>query len=184
MTSGHEIRGVIEEDEKREAQQKAEQDIIDQEALRFTLEEGARCKIGFRLVIFELKNKSHCPIADGNADLRITGAQPIAAVTPSADKGKQLTEPNEKASHEPQDKKTVAYKLELPQELSRVHNTFHVSNLKKCYSDNPLALQVDDKFHFVKEPVEIMDREVKQLRRSCVPIVKVRWNSRRGPEFT
>ncbi|GJX29623.1 putative reverse transcriptase domain-containing protein [Tanacetum coccineum] len=84
---------------------------------------------------------------------------------------------------------TVAYKLELPQELSRVHNTFHVSNLKKCYSDDPLVvplegLQVDDKLHFVEEPVEIMDREVKQLRRSRVPIVKVRWNSRRGPEFT
>ncbi|GJU85179.1 retrovirus-related pol polyprotein from transposon TNT 1-94 [Tanacetum coccineum] len=83
----------------------------------------------------------------------------------------------------------VAYKLELPQELSRVHNTFHVSNLKKCYSDDPLVvplegLQVDDKLHFVEEPVEIMDREVKQLRRSRVPIVKVRWNSRRGPEFT
>ncbi|GJW31315.1 putative reverse transcriptase domain-containing protein [Tanacetum coccineum] len=87
------------------------------------------------------------------------------------------------------DLKPVAYKLELPQELSRVHNTFHVSNLKKCYSDDPLVvplegLQVDDKLHFVEEPVEIMDREVKQLRRSCVPIVKVRWNSRRGPEFT
>ncbi|GKC21466.1 putative reverse transcriptase domain-containing protein [Tanacetum coccineum] len=84
---------------------------------------------------------------------------------------------------------SVAYKLELPQELSRVHNTFHVSNLKKCYSDDPLVvplegLQVDDKLHFVEEPVEIMDREVKQLRRSRVPIVKVRWNSRRGPEFT
>ncbi|GJU42488.1 retrovirus-related pol polyprotein from transposon TNT 1-94 [Tanacetum coccineum] len=83
----------------------------------------------------------------------------------------------------------VAYKLELPQELSRVHNTFHVSNLKKCYSDDPLVvplegLQVDDKLYFVEEPVEIMDREVKQLRRSRVPIVKVRWNSRRGPEFT
>ncbi|GJU74448.1 hypothetical protein Tco_1265853 [Tanacetum coccineum] len=62
--------------------------------------------------------------------------------------------------------------LELPQELSRVHNTFHVSNLKKCYSDDPLVvplegLQVDDKLHFVEEPVEVMDREVKQLRRSC-----------------
>ncbi|GKA08227.1 putative reverse transcriptase domain-containing protein [Tanacetum coccineum] len=84
---------------------------------------------------------------------------------------------------------SVAYKLKLPQELSRVHNTFHVSNLKKCYSDDPLVvplegLQVDDKLHFVEEPVEIMDREVKQLRRSRVPIVKVRWNSRRGPEFT
>ncbi|GJT84600.1 hypothetical protein Tco_1066317 [Tanacetum coccineum] len=72
----------------------------------------------------------------------------------------------------------VAYKLELPQELSRVHNTFHVSNLKKCYSDDPLVvllegLQVDDKLHFVEEPVEVMDREVKQLRQSRVPIVKV-----------
>ncbi|GJY55556.1 hypothetical protein Tco_0454671 [Tanacetum coccineum] len=76
--------------------------------------------------------------------------------------------------------------IELPQELSRVHNTFHVSNLKKCYFDDPLVvslegLQVDDKLHFVEEPVEIMDCEVKQLRRIRVPIVKVRWNSRRGP---
>ncbi|GJX81225.1 putative reverse transcriptase domain-containing protein [Tanacetum coccineum] len=84
---------------------------------------------------------------------------------------------------------SIAYKLELPEELSRVHNTFHVSNLKKCYADEPLAvpldgLHFDDKLQFVEEPVEIMDREVKQLRQSRVPIVKVRWNSRRGPEFT
>ncbi|GKA75535.1 putative reverse transcriptase domain-containing protein [Tanacetum coccineum] len=84
---------------------------------------------------------------------------------------------------------SVAYKLELPQELSRVHNTFHVSNLKKCYADEPLAvpldgLHFDDKLQFVEEPVKIMDREVKQLRRSRVLIFKVRWNSRRGPEFT
>ncbi|GKE73710.1 putative reverse transcriptase domain-containing protein [Tanacetum coccineum] len=83
----------------------------------------------------------------------------------------------------------VAYKLELPEELSRVHNTFHVSNLKKCYADEPLAipldgLHFDDKLQFVKEPIEIMDREVKRLRKSRVPIVKVRWNSKRGPEFT
>ncbi|GJT11704.1 putative reverse transcriptase domain-containing protein [Tanacetum coccineum] len=85
--------------------------------------------------------------------------------------------------------RAVAYKLELPQELSRVHNTFHVSNLKKCYADEPLAvpldgLHIDDKLHFVEEPVEIMDREVKRLKQSRIPIIKVRWNSRRGPEFT
>ncbi|GKB16904.1 putative reverse transcriptase domain-containing protein [Tanacetum coccineum] len=83
----------------------------------------------------------------------------------------------------------VAYKLELPQELSRVHSTFHVSNLKKCYSDEPLAilldgLHIDDKLHFVEEPIEIMDREVKRLNQSRILIIKVRWNSRRGLEFT
>ncbi|GJT12272.1 putative reverse transcriptase domain-containing protein [Tanacetum coccineum] len=83
----------------------------------------------------------------------------------------------------------VAYKLELPQELSRVHHTFHVSNLKKCYADEPLVMplegiHVDDKLQFVEEPVEIMEREIKRLKRSRIPLVKVRWNSGRGPEFT
>ncbi|GKA18275.1 putative reverse transcriptase domain-containing protein [Tanacetum coccineum] len=80
----------------------------------------------------------------------------------------------------------VAYKLKLPEELSNVHNTFHVSNLKKCLSDESLVipmkeLRLDDKLNFVEEPVEIMDREVKQLKQSRIPIVKVRWNSKRGP---
>nr|GFC92385.1 putative reverse transcriptase domain-containing protein [Tanacetum cinerariifolium] len=77
----------------------------------------------------------------------------------------------------------VAYKLELPEELSRVHNTFHMSNLKKYHADEPLAVPLDglhfnDKLHFVEEPVEIVDREVKRLKRSRIPLVKVRWNSK------
>ncbi|GKC46888.1 putative reverse transcriptase domain-containing protein [Tanacetum coccineum] len=84
---------------------------------------------------------------------------------------------------------TVAYRLELPEQLSRVHSMFHVSKLKKCMVDEPLAIplddiQIDDKLHFIEEPVEIMDREVKRLKQSRIPIVMVRWNSRRGPEFT
>nr|GFB90669.1 putative reverse transcriptase domain-containing protein [Tanacetum cinerariifolium] len=65
----------------------------------------------------------------------------------------------------------VTYKLDLPEELSLVHNTFHMSNLKKFHADEPLAvpldgLHFDDKLHFVEEPVEIVDREVKRLKRS------------------
>nr|GEY15495.1 hypothetical protein [Tanacetum cinerariifolium] len=71
----------------------------------------------------------------------------------------------------------------------RVHSTFHVSNLNKCLSDEPLEISldeiyIDDMLHFVEEPVEIMDHEVKRLKQSRIPIIKVRWNSRIGPEFT
>ncbi|GKB54884.1 putative reverse transcriptase domain-containing protein [Tanacetum coccineum] len=80
----------------------------------------------------------------------------------------------------------VAYKLELPQELNRVHHTFHVSNLKKCYADKPLVMplegiHVDDKLQFVEEPVEIMEREIKRLKRSRIPLVKV--NKARGAQI-
>ncbi|GKB69157.1 hypothetical protein Tco_0930569 [Tanacetum coccineum] len=83
----------------------------------------------------------------------------------------------------------LAYKLELLEELNNVHSTFHVSNLKKCLSNESLVipmkeLQLDDKLNFVEERVEIIDREVKQLKQSRIPIVKVRWNSKRGQEFT
>ncbi|GJX69629.1 putative reverse transcriptase domain-containing protein [Tanacetum coccineum] len=74
--------------------------------------------------------------------------------------------------------------VELPDKLRGIHHTFHVSNLKKCLADENLVIpleeiQLDDNLHFIEEPVEIMDREVKQLKQSRIPIVKVRWNSRR-----
>ncbi|GJS10402.1 putative reverse transcriptase domain-containing protein [Tanacetum coccineum] len=74
---------------------------------------------------------------------------------------------------------TLTYRLELPEQLSRVHSTFHVSNLKTCFVDEPLAIpldeiQIDDKLNFIEEPVEIMNREVKRLKQSRIPIVKVR----------
>ncbi|GJZ07846.1 hypothetical protein Tco_0542129 [Tanacetum coccineum] len=83
----------------------------------------------------------------------------------------------------------VAYTLELPEELSNVHSTFHFSNLKKCMSDESLVipmkeLQLDDKLNFMEEPIEIMAQKVKRLRQSRIPIIKVRWNSKREPEFT
>nr|GEZ54949.1 putative reverse transcriptase domain-containing protein [Tanacetum cinerariifolium] len=83
----------------------------------------------------------------------------------------------------------VAYQLRLPKELVRVHDTFHVSNLKKCLADVNLHVPLDkvkanDKLRFVEEPIEILDRGVKKLKRRWLPIVKVRWNSRQGPEFT
>nr|GEV46659.1 putative reverse transcriptase domain-containing protein [Tanacetum cinerariifolium] len=79
----------------------------------------------------------------------------------------------------------VAYRLDLPEELNGVHDTFHVSNLKKCLTDLTLQvpldeIQVDAKLNFVEEHVEILEREFKKLKRSRIAIVKVRWNSKRG----
>ncbi|GJZ25070.1 putative reverse transcriptase domain-containing protein, partial [Tanacetum coccineum] len=83
----------------------------------------------------------------------------------------------------------VMLKAETSLRLSKVHHTFHVSNLKKCYADEPLVMplegiHVDDMLQFGEEPVKIIEREIKQLKRSRILLVKVRWNSRRGPEFT
>ncbi|GJW49552.1 putative reverse transcriptase domain-containing protein [Tanacetum coccineum] len=87
------------------------------------------------------------------------------------------------------DKRRRPLKFEVGEkELSRVHIVFHVCNLKKCLSDDTLVIpleeiQLDDKLNFFEEPIEIMDREVKQLKQSRIPIVKVRWNELRGPEY-
>ncbi|GJV07845.1 putative reverse transcriptase domain-containing protein [Tanacetum coccineum] len=83
----------------------------------------------------------------------------------------------------------VAYKLRLPEELNGVHDTFHMSNLMKCLADPTLQvpldeIQVDAKLNFMEEPVEILEREFKKLKRNRIAIVKVRWNSKHGPEFT
>ncbi|GJT88066.1 putative reverse transcriptase domain-containing protein [Tanacetum coccineum] len=83
----------------------------------------------------------------------------------------------------------VAYRLRQPKELNGVHDTFHVSNLKKCLANPTLQIplneiQVDANLNFVEEPMEILEREFKKLKRSRIAIVKVWWNSKRGPEFT
>ncbi|GJR59200.1 hypothetical protein Tco_1501362 [Tanacetum coccineum] len=83
----------------------------------------------------------------------------------------------------------VAYRLCLQQELVGIHDTCHVSNLNKCLADVNLhvplkEIKIDNGLCFVEEPIEIIDREVKKLKQSRIPIVKVRWNSQRGPEFT
>nr|GEU57336.1 hypothetical protein [Tanacetum cinerariifolium] len=83
----------------------------------------------------------------------------------------------------------VAYRLRLPEELNGVHDTFHVSNLKKCLADQILQvpldeIRVDAKLNFEVEPVEILERKFRKLKRSRIAIVKVRWDSKCGPEFT
>nr|GEU83629.1 putative reverse transcriptase domain-containing protein [Tanacetum cinerariifolium] len=83
----------------------------------------------------------------------------------------------------------IAYRLKLPQELSCVHDTFYVSNLKKCLAEPdaqvPLdEIEIDENLHFIEEPIEIVERDVKKLKRKRIPLVKVRWNSRQGAEYT
>ncbi|GKC54474.1 hypothetical protein Tco_1077219 [Tanacetum coccineum] len=83
----------------------------------------------------------------------------------------------------------VAYRLDLSKELNSFHDTFHVLNLKNCLANPTLQvpldeIRVDAKLNFVEELVEILEREFKKLKHSRIAIVKVRWNSKRGPEFT
>ncbi|GJS97611.1 putative reverse transcriptase domain-containing protein [Tanacetum coccineum] len=83
----------------------------------------------------------------------------------------------------------VAYRLKLPQELSCVHDTFHVSNLKKCLAEPDVQvpldeIEIDENLRFIEEPIEILERDVKKLKRRRIPLVKVRWNSQQGVDYT
>jgi hypothetical protein len=83
----------------------------------------------------------------------------------------------------------VAYRLEIPEELQGIHDVFHVSNLKKCLLDERLKtpldeIQVDERLCFKEQPVEIIEWQVKWLRRKKIAIVKVKWNAKREPEYT
>nr|GEX14937.1 hypothetical protein [Tanacetum cinerariifolium] len=129
--------------------------------------------------------KCRSPVCwDEVGDAQLTGPELIHETTEKIVQIKQRIQ----AARDRQ-KSYANVRLELPKQLIRVYSTFHVSNLKKCLSDKPLAISldeihIDEKLRFIEEPLEIMDREVKQLKQTRIPIIKVRWNSRRGPEFT
>ncbi|KAJ9538034.1 hypothetical protein OSB04_030767 [Centaurea solstitialis] len=83
----------------------------------------------------------------------------------------------------------VAYRLELPEVLGQIHDTFHVSQLRKCLADEtvhvPLDdIQVDARLNYVEKPVAVLERKVKQLRNKEIGIVKVQWQHRKGSEWT
>nr|GEZ94643.1 hypothetical protein [Tanacetum cinerariifolium] len=116
-------------------------------------------------------------------EAKLSGPKMIQETTEKIDLVKQRIQ-----AAQDRQKSYADLKLELPQELSRVHHTFHVSNLKKCYADEPITMPLeeihsDDKLQFMEEPVEIMEQEIKQLKRRWIPLVKVCWSCRRGPEF-
>nr|GEU77760.1 putative reverse transcriptase domain-containing protein [Tanacetum cinerariifolium] len=124
-------------------------------------------------------------------DVQLIGLKIVRETTKKIIQIKHRLQPSRDRQKSYTDKRvgTIAYRLDLPEKQSRVHSTFHVSNLKKCLSDEPLVIpldeiHVDNKLNFIEEPDEIIDREVKRLKQSRIPIVKVRWNSRRGPKYT
>nr|GFB30141.1 hypothetical protein [Tanacetum cinerariifolium] len=124
-------------------------------------------------------------------DSQLTGPELIRETTEKIVqiKNRLLTTRSRQKSYADVRRKPMEFEVELPEKLHGIHNTFHVSNLKKCLADGNLVISLEevrlnDKLHFIEEPVEIIDREVKQLKQSQIPIVKVQWNSRRGPEYT
>ena len=83
----------------------------------------------------------------------------------------------------------VAYRLELPAEWGQIHDTFHVSQLRKCLADEsavvPLEdIQVDAGLNYAERPVVIRNRKIEAMRYKEIPLVLVRWQHRRGSEMT
>ncbi|KAJ9552734.1 hypothetical protein OSB04_016779 [Centaurea solstitialis] len=83
----------------------------------------------------------------------------------------------------------VAYRLELPEVLGQIHDTFHVSQLRKCLTDEmahvPLDdIQVDESLNYIERPVAVLEQKVKKLRNKEIGIVKVQWQHRKGSEWT
>ncbi|GJY86696.1 putative reverse transcriptase domain-containing protein [Tanacetum coccineum] len=156
------------------------------QSLQSALDFGKGWERHLKLVEFSYNNSYHASIKAATFE-SLYGQKCISPVCWAGVGDVQLTGPE--IIHETTEK-IVQIRQRLQAARDRhVHNTFHVSNLKKCLSDESLVipmkeLRLDDKLNFMEEPVEIMDREVKQLKQSRIPIVKVRWNSKRGPEFT
>nr|GEZ29886.1 putative reverse transcriptase domain-containing protein [Tanacetum cinerariifolium] len=157
-------------------------------------------------VVFALKMWRHYLYGTRVGDAQVTGPEIIHETTEKIVQIKIRTQAarNQKKSYANLKRKPIDFQvgdrvmlkvhlgkglLELPQQLSRVHNTFYVSNIKKCLSDESLVilleeLRVDDKLHFMEEPVEVMDREIKQMKQNHIHINKVSCNSKRCHEFT
>ncbi|GJY82143.1 putative reverse transcriptase domain-containing protein [Tanacetum coccineum] len=138
----------------------------------------------------------HLPLSEVG-DSQLTGPELICDTTKkiSQIKNRLLTASSLQKSYADRRTKPLEFEvgdmvlLKLPEELKGIHSTFHVSNLEKCLAEGNIVvpmdeIQLDDKLHMIEEPVEVVDREVKRLKQSQIPVVKVRWNSQKGPEFT